>query len=1070
MQAARHLDFPRRLLRAVPIATLLASIGGVGPAFAQCTGPCPAQTAEQTFLLSPFNSLLSSPAGVAALTANLQTENNIYLNSTQAEKVASGTALILQVLPANILLRAFPGNPNFGYTAAGLPNAPALPLSVSTAVADIGVNAQLTNIKPAFGTVDIYTRAYGLLPGQTDPLGNPPPYQVSSAILGHPFTPANSSLLAYQNQQTPGAYGVNWALGDSGIADFPSGHTLESTITALTWAVLAPGNYQQLLQGQAAFAHDLNVYAAHYPTDVIGGRILGIYVVAQTLAGNPLYPPGTATPSNLAALSQAMQSYLGGGGSSVYAATCAGQVAACVANGTIPPAANYARQNQNYTTFLTYGLPSVGDTTLSPVVPAGASSLIAARFPYLNAAQLDQVLATTELPSGGPIDNGTGWARLNLYAAAGGYGAFPSNVAVSMNAALGGLNAFDIWSNAITGPGGLTLQGSGTLILAGNNLYTGGTTVQGGTLAVTGTLGGNLTIAPGATFVGNGGYAVSGNATLTNAGTLIEVNTPLINAGTASNTGTIVGDVANSGSFNNNAVVTGAFANAGLLSGNGVVGSLALLPGSVIAPGNSIGTTQVLGNLTVAPGAVYQAQVGANGADLIRVGGTASLSGGTVVVIPFGAGPALGSSFPILTAAGGVSGSFSSLTEPTSGLAAGTRFDTLYGVNAISLVVTPSFYANLAAAGVAETSSESSIGRAVDAIRPAPGTALNAAQAALFDPLYPSPAGNIAGGLDELAPSIYPDALITARGAWHVMADAVSAQLGARRGLAADNTADSAPGPNGSIIWVSGLGGYASVGAGGGSPGFTAGLGGAAAGIDIPMADSGRLGVAIGTVEGKTWSQVSGNATSSTAQLIGYGQWQSGMLFAEAQLGLMYQQETVHRNLPLFGTATRGSTDGLAGGGGVRAGLQQTIGGWLIEPSLGFGGFALHLNSLTEGGGALAESIGGATLGSSASTLAVSAQRAFPLSETVVMTATARLGWSHEFADTTARVSASFVGLTGSGFVLTSAPIGRDAALVGLGTDIKVAAWPATMFVRYGVAFNGSSTAQSLGAGVRLTW
>ena len=167
----------------------------------------------------------------------------------------------------------------------------------------------------------------------------------------------------------------------------------------------------------------------------------------------------------------------------------------------------------------------------------------------------------------------------------------------------------------------------------------------------------------------------------------------------------------------------------------------------------------------------------------------------------------------------------------------------------------------------------------------------------------------------------------------------------------------------------------------------------------MPMADSGRLGVAIGTVEGKTWSQVSGNATSSTAQLIGYGQWQSGMLFAEAQLGLMYQQETVHRNLPLFGTATRGSTDGLAGGGGVRAGLQQTIGGWLIEPSLGFGGFALHLNSLTEGGGALAESIGGATLGSSASTLAVSAQRAFPLSETVVMTATARLGWSHEFAD-----------------------------------------------------------------------
>ena len=102
--------------------------------------------------------------------------------------------------------------------------------------------------------------------------------------------------------------------------------------------------------------------------------------------------------------------------------------------------------------MLTYGLPSVSDTTLAPVVPTDAHFLIATRFPYLNTAQLNQVLATTELPSGGPIDNGTGWARLNLYAAAGGYGAFPTNVTVSMNAALGGLNAFDVWSNAISAP------------------------------------------------------------------------------------------------------------------------------------------------------------------------------------------------------------------------------------------------------------------------------------------------------------------------------------------------------------------------------------------------------------------------------------------------------------------------------------------------------------------------------------------------------------------------------------------------------------------------------------------
>ena len=119
---------------------------------------------------------------------------------------------------------------------------------------------------------------------------------------------------------------------------------------------------------------------------------------------------------------------------------------------------------------------------------------------------------------------------------------------------------------------------------------------------------------------------------------------------------------------------------------------------------------------------------------------------------------------------------------------------------------------------------------------------------------------------------------------------------------------------------------------------------------------------------------------------------------------------------------------------------------------------------------ALAENIGGATLGSAESTLAVSAQRAFALNETVRMTAKGRLGWSHEFADNTARVSASFAGLSGSGFALNSAPIGRDAALVGLGADIKVASWPVAMFVGYGGAFSGSSNAQSFNAGVRFTW
>jgi autotransporter-associated beta strand protein len=978
-----------RLLCAVPFALMLVMLGGAVSAFAQCTTVvtplCSAQALDQENLLSPFNLLLNTPAGVAVLNANLQAEDTIYLNSTQAQKISSGTVLIPQLIYANILLRAFPANTSFGYTSAGLPYASALPSSVADAVNDIGSSAQLNLMKISFGAVNIYKNAYGLLPGQIDSVGNPPPYQVSAAIYGNPFTAADSSLLAYQNQQTQGAFGINWQVqADSQIGDFPSAHTIWGTVNAITFAILAPGYYQQLAQAAAEFSYGLNVNGVHYPTDVIGGRILATYMIAETLAGNSLYPSTTFTPGNLVSLSAMMQGYLGGGGSSFYAAACAGNVAGCIASGAIPTAATYAQRAQAYATYLTFGLPSVSDTTLAPVVPADAHWLIATRLPYLSTAQLNDVLATTELPSGGPIDSGTGWARLNLYAAASGYGAFSSNVTVKMNAALGGLNAFDVWSNNISGPGGLTLQGSGTLILAGNNRFTGDTVVQGGTLGVTGSLAGNLVIWSGASFAGNG----------------------------------------------------------------------------------AIG-----GSLTMLPGSTYLAAVGPNGANLTQVGGTATLSGSTVVVSSVGGSPALGGVGPILTAAGGISGSFGALIEPASRLASGTRFDVLYDSNAITLAVTPSFYGNLAAAGVAESSGESGLGSVLDAIRPGAGVALDLARSALFGPLYTLPAGSITTALDELAPSLYADAMITARNSWYLMADAVSGQLAARRGLAADRAANTAPGPNGSTIWVSALAGYDSIGAGGGWPGFTAGLGGTAAGIDVPVAGTARIGVAIGTVEGQTWTQANGNASSSTAQLVGYGQWQSGMVFAEAQLGLMYQQETVHRSLPLFGASTRGATDGLAGGGGVRAGVQQSVGGWLIEPSLGFGGFDLHMNGLTESGGALVENIGGgATLGSAESRLAVSAQRGFALSETVVMIVKGQLGWSHEFADNAASLSASFAGLGGSGFALTSAPIGRDAALVGIDADIKVASWPMAMFVGYGGAFSGSSNTQSFNAGVRFVW
>lgn len=91
----------------------------------------------------------------------------------------------------------------------------------------------------------------------------------------------------------------------------------------------------------------------------------------------------------------------------------------------------------------------------------------------------------------------------------------------------GGLN-FDTNGNSVTitnamsGAGGLTKKGSGTLVLSGTNTYSGLTSVENGTLANNGTIAGNVTVGAGAILTGSG--VVSGNTTVN--GTLAIGNSP----------------------------------------------------------------------------------------------------------------------------------------------------------------------------------------------------------------------------------------------------------------------------------------------------------------------------------------------------------------------------------------------------------------------------------------------------------------------------------------------------------------------------------------------------------------
>lgn len=500
--------------------------------------------------------------------------------------------------------------------------------------------------------------------------------------------------------------------------------------------------------------------------------------------------------------------------------------------------------------------------------------------------------------------------------------------------------------------------------------------------------------------------------------------------------------------------------NGGTLGGNGMIGSLAANTGSIIAPGNSIGTLNVAGNIAFNAGSIYQVEVNAAGqSDKIVAGGTATINGGSVQALAGSGNYASATTYTILTANGGRTGTF------TEGVTSNLAFldpSLSYDPNNVYLTMTRN---NIDFAGVGTTPNQIATGGGVETLgfgNPIYNAVLN-----LSAPQAQYAFNQLSGEIHASAKtamiedsrflrSAVNDRLRAAFGDVDASDGNVVTYDGGKPRAVAANT-------DGGAVWGQAFGSLGHWNSDGNAAKFDRSIGGFFMGTDAPAFDTWRFGAVAG------YSRTSFNAKDRHSS--GTSDNYSGGLYGGTQWGdLAFRTGTTY-TLSDINTSRRvnfaGFGDSLSGY--YRAGTTQVFGelsykmqagNVALEPFANLAYVNLHTDGFSEKGGVAALMSQSTSTDATFTTLGLRPSTGFDLNGMAV-TAKGMIGWRQVFGDTTPNSVMSFAG--SALFSIGGVPIAKNAAVVDLGLDMRLST-NTTLGVSYGGQFGSGVTDQTLRA------